>query len=90
MNARPLAEIIEEGKRLIGKDDAAFLAFYIAHGPALLAVAEDAGRFSAAAEAWLTLLDTPAKVDGAAWTRMRERREKLLAHFNAPPPEPKP
>ena len=37
-----LAEIIAEGKRLVGKDDAAFLAFFIEHGPRLLAVAEAA------------------------------------------------
>ena len=39
-----LAEIIAEGKRLVGKDDAAFLAFFIEHGPRLLAVAEAADR----------------------------------------------
>ena len=102
MNAPTLAEIIEEGRRLQGmeRDAANFSAlfdarvllreYYAEHGPALFAVAEDAGRFCEPAEEWLKLRDTPDKVSGAAWTRVNEAREKLLAHFAAAPTEPEP
>ena len=102
MNAPTLAEIIEGGKRLsavladasdgiaqVNAEDG-LIDFYLAHGPLLLAVAEDAGRFREPAEEWLKLLDDPDKVSGAMWTRMNEAREQLFAHFHAPPPEPEP
>ena len=100
MNAPTLAEIIAEGKRLEEAYDSAVkreldseahalwderCVFWDEHGPRLLALAEDAGRFRDPAEEWLKLLDTPDKVDEAAWTRMNEAREKLFAHF-APKP----